>query len=802
MADEDDIVQNVRIEAIDEASGKIKAVADEATAAMRKATTEAEKQAKANEDAAAALLANAAAAKKLAEDLDAAASRGKGLIGTNKQIGDSARTMASGFSTAAKSFATFAKRVVATGTAVTAAVTGTVIGLRNLSKAYSGVDDSAARSAAAQTENIKAGIEANTSARAYERSLSNLHRQLAAGEMDYTQYAKAVADTQREYRENAREAFAAAEAQRYLARETERLNKIAASQKVFDALADKVGGPLAQSMLTAGKAADSFYNTVRDKLSGPLANIMDRVVALVEKNGSAIQGFFDRIAASISSFANDGGVERTFASIVSAATQVGTVITSVIVPALQSMYAALQSMATVINAVFGTQLTGGGLAAIIVIAGLTKSFTFLGGVLKGVYGAGLLVFHLMARIPRVVQTLALAFRVASLAVGPIGIAIAAIAGAVIYLATQTRFFQNIWARMTALGSNSANSLQSAWASFSGFFTGIWAGIQARATAVWGAVTSAATSARDAVQAVWEGVVGYFAGIWSQITMAANFVWGAIVARATAAWESIKTAAANGIAVIQAAWGGFVQLVNNGLTLITSTATAVWNGLSEGLNAAIAYVQERFAAFSEFVSGWVSAATAFFVGLGNSIKTAFSSAIEAVKGYFTSLYQQVMSVLNPIIETIKSIIALAGSIAGGGSSKAPGYAGGGHVTGPGTGTSDSILARLSNGEFVIKARRVRELGVNFLRMLNSGRLDPSRWLPGFADGGLVGGQVGLPRMGSTGGRARGATDTLNLTIDGQTFNGLQAPRSVSRELRTFAMKRNVLRAGRAPGWVGG
>ena len=48
----------------------------------------------------------------------------------------------------------------------------------------------------------------------------------------------------------------------------------------------------------------------------------------------------------------------------------------------------------------------------------------------------------------------------------------------------------------------------------------------------------------------------------------------------------------------------------------------------------------------------------------------------------------------------------------------GYKTGGLVEGPGTGTSDSITAKLSSGEFVMKANAVSKLGSNFLDTLNS------------------------------------------------------------------------------------
>jgi len=61
-----------------------------------------------------------------------------------------------------------------------------------------------------------------------------------------------------------------------------------------------------------------------------------------------------------------------------------------------------------------------------------------------------------------------------------------------------------------------------------------------------------------------------------------------------------------------------------------------------------------------------------------------------------------------------------------------YATGGYISGPGTGTSDSIPALLSNGEYVIRAAAVRKLGKRHLDMLNHGIP-----IPRFADGGMVG-----------------------------------------------------------------
>ena len=79
--------------------------------------------------------------------------------------------------------------------------------------------------------------------------------------------------------------------------------------------------------------------------------------------------------------------------------------------------------------------------------------------------------------------------------------------------------------------------------------------------------------------------------------------------------------------------------------------------------------------------------------------------------------------------------------------------GGLITGPGTGTSDSIPAMLSSGEYVINAAAVQRLGTAYLDTLNS---------PHYAEGG----QVGTPAMGVAG---SGGSVTLNVSaMDASSF----------------------------------
>ncbi|MGW6423513.1 hypothetical protein ACWF82_12620 [Nocardia sp. NPDC055053] len=113
----------------------------------------------------------------------------------------------------------------------------------------------------------------------------------------------------------------------------------------------------------------------------------------------------------------------------------------------------------------------------------------------------------------------------------------------------------------------------------------------------------------------------------------------------------------------------------------------------------------------------------------------------------------------------------------------GYAGGGSVRGPGTGSSDSILARLSNGEFVVNAAATSN-ALPLLEAINAGWVPSAGYLagmlPGFADGGLVGGTpMGDPQrwrdllgtgliadvLGGVGGAAMDAAGAVGAALGG-------------------------------------
>lgn len=130
---------------------------------------------------------------------------------------------------------------------------------------------------------------------------------------------------------------------------------------------------------------------------------------------------------------------------------------------------------------------------------------------------------------------------------------------------------------------------------------------------------------------------------------------------------------------------------------------------------------------------------FKEGLTEGLQT---SIVGLAKGTMT-LRDAVLNLANTIINAMINIAAqqLAmqaasatsgwwGAIAGAFSSGTVAAATGGYIRGPGTSTSDSIPARLSNGEFVVKADSVAHYGVGFMHAINR------RQLRSFSQGGPV------------------------------------------------------------------
>ncbi|ESY16290.1 MULTISPECIES: hypothetical protein [unclassified Mesorhizobium] len=320
-----------------------------------------------------------------------------------------------------------------------------------------------------------------------------------------------------------------------------------------------------------------------------------------------------------------------------------------------------------------------------------------------------------------------------------------------------------------------------------------AGIGLLATLVGGiplAIAAAAVTAGILIGIFWEDIKAGAAAAWQFIQDGAAVAWGAIVQGATDLWGQIV--------------GGFQegqQMAVDAFNAVVDAVVQTWDALRDRLGQiSDAIVNRIFGSFSGLKER--------IAGIWNSIAETASAAF----GRIGSFIDGMISRISAAIARLKELVGLgnsAGSSGGGGGGQ--GFARGGYLAnGPGTSTSDSIMARLSVGEFVLQAKAVRRLGVNFLHALNQGA-DPLRAMRGFSIGGAVdnfnrsmsvprfagGGSVGIAAASK--GSASGMTNVrLDFGLGAQDVFDLIGESHVVNKLHRFAVKSALQTTGRKPG----
>lgn len=147
----------------------------------------------------------------------------------------------------------------------------------------------------------------------------------------------------------------------------------------------------------------------------------------------------------------------------------------------------------------------------------------------------------------------------------------------------------------------------------------------------------------------------------------------------------------------------------------------------------------------FKDGLTQGIQTSLVGLANGTMTLK----DAIKNLATTILNAMVQIAAQqlAMQATSAISGLFGSAAGSVAGATVMAATGGHIRGAGTSTSDSIPARLSDGEYVVRAAAVSRYGVDFLHAINRGHLRKYN----------TGGLVSSPAMPSF--REPGLSDSL-------------------------------------------
>ena len=215
-------------------------------------------------------------------------------------------------------------------------------------------------------------------------------------------------------------------------------------------------------------------------------------------------------------------------------------------------------------------------------------------------------------------------------------------------------------------------------------------------------------------------------------------------------------------------GGSGSAVGTGAAALTGD---IAGEAAEGLTTLTASTEAADGGILSWLSG-VGSSIASALGFGTATATAGATTTTAAATTVT--FATALTAATVAATTLATSLTAAAS-----ASLIPGFSTGGYVSGPGTGTSDSILARLSNGEYVMNAKSVREHGALLHAINTNGNI------PAFAKGGPVGESLPVMSLANQGKAMNGQvsqggnlTTNIHLQVTGDVTN---ATRKAVREM---------------------
>jgi lambda family phage tail tape measure protein len=223
-----------------------------------------------------------------------------------------------------------------------------------------------------------------------------------------------------------------------------------------------------------------------------------------------------------------------------------------------------------------------------------------------------------------------------------------------------------------------------------------------------------------------------------------------------------------------AWANWADSANNTASQAGSTVTTALNGMTDSLTTFATTGKLSFTSLADSIIKDMiriaiqAAATQALSALFGAVGGGASSAIGSITGGLSTATAAPIASALPG-DSITNFLNLTGNVVG--------KADGGYISGPGSGTSDSINAKLSNGEFVVNAAATAA-NRPMLEAMNGGAQSSSSKTH-FATGGFVGSSPSTVSGGtsivfniSQGGTSQGAAPAGGATGDKQKTAAMQ------------------------------
>lgn len=273
---------------------------------------------------------------------------------------------------------------------------------------------------------------------------------------------------------------------------------------------------------------------------------------------------------------------------------------------------------------------------------------------------------------------------------------------------QTATFNNQWtAQMNSIKGKNA----SVWKS-------IGSGLASNITGAYSKVKTATTTFSNSLNSQMNSIKAKNASVWKSVG------------------TSLEKSVTNAYNKVKAATSAFSTSTVNAVTSIKNRTNTQWTQLGTSLTSK---TNKMYGSIKTATSNFGRALTNTFKSTSNNVGNAWNGVRPKLASPVKYLINSVIN--KGVVPAMNAVVRQLGGSAGLKSVSAAGFASGGYVSGPGGPTADSIPARLSNGEFVMRAAAVKKYGVGMMNAINSA--DPKGIEPhakggavGFAAGGLA------------------------------------------------------------------
>lgn len=295
--------------------------------------------------------------------------------------------------------------------------------------------------------------------------------------------------------------------------------------------------------------------------------------------------------------------------------------------------------------------------------------------------------------------------------GPVGIAIAVIAGLV---AVGVLLYKNwdtikntasvIWQALTTSVSNSvtaiktaivstwesiksvvlpivegiANVIKTIWDGIKTGFEFLWEVIKAIFTSAWTIISSIVQTYINIVTAiisvawqliqtvtttVWNAVSGVISTVWNGIVSFLNPIIQGIGDAITTAWNSIKnvtTTVFNAVSsIINTVWNSTVNFITPIINSIVSTLTTAWNTIKSVTttvwNAIQSALNAVWSAIKNTTTSVWNSISSFFSNMWSGVSSLFTNAVNGIKNTVSNVWSSILSVTTNAWNNIKSAI---------------------------------------------------------------------------------------------------------------------------------------------------